>query len=133
VVARNTLVAVAPDGANIFRIVSHRHFELFCNMIDSLPPKAVLKAAARERLMLDEDLAFGRLVSNKDTALILNFCRFIEGAALHGLVLPRTMPMEHWTFYRRTVERLVAVGELPRQVQEDFEAANHDVFFRIVA
>jgi len=78
-------------------------------------------------------LAFGRLVSNKDTALILNFCRFIEGAALHGLVLPRTMPMEHWTFYRRTVERLVAVGELPRQVQEDFEAANHDVFFRIVA
>ena len=51
------------------------------------------------------------------------FCRFLEDAALGWLALPRTMPMEHWTFYGKTVERLVAVGELPRQVQEDFEAA----------
>ena len=113
--------------------MGHRLFETFCEMVDRLPPKAVLKAAARERLMLDEDLAFGRIVSSEDTALILNFCRFLEGVALHGLVLPRTMPMEHWTFYRRTVERLVAAGELPHQVQEEFEAVNHDVFFRIMA
>ena len=43
------------------------------------------------------------------------------------------MPMEHWTFYGKTVERLVAAGKLPREVQEDFEAANHDVVFRIMA
>ena len=102
-------------------------------MIDGLPPKAVLKAVAIERFMLEEDLAQGRTLPSDDTASILTFCRFLEGAVHGRLVLPRTMPMGHWTFYIMIVERLVAAGELPREAKEDFEAANHDVFSRIMA
>ena len=102
-------------------------------MIDGLPPKAVLKAVAIERFMLEEDLAQGRTLPSDDTASILTFCRFLADPARGGLTLPRTMPMEYWAFYEKTVERLAAAGELPRGVQEDFETAFHDVFSRNMA
>lgn len=106
-------------------------FETFCEMIDGLPPKAVLQAVAVERFMLEEDLAQGRTLPNDDTGSILSFCRFLEDAAHDELVLPSTMSMEHWVFYGKTVERLVAVGELPHEVQDGFETAFHDVFSHI--
>ncbi len=102
-------------------------------MIDSLPPKAVLKAAARERLMLEEDLAQGRTLPSEDTDSILTFCRFLAGAVVGSMVWPRTMPMEHWTFYVQTVGRLVAAEELPRKVKDDMEAAFHDVLCCLTA
>jgi hypothetical protein len=116
-------VAVESDGADILRIMSHRHFELFCEIIDGLPPKAVLKAVAMEQHMLDEDLALGRTPPSDDTASVLRFCRFLEGAAHGALLMPRNVPMKHWAFYAKTVERLVAAGELPCEVQQDFKPA----------
>jgi hypothetical protein len=112
--------------------MGHRLFETFCEMIDSLPPKAVLKAVAIERFMLEEDLAQGRTVPSDDTTSILTFCRFLGDAARGWLTLSRTIPAGHWTFYGKTVERLVAAGELPRGAQEDFEAANRGIISRIV-
>jgi hypothetical protein len=102
-------------------------------MVDGLPPKAVLKVAALEQRMLDEDLAQGRTLPSDDTDLILRFCKFLEGAIHGALVMPQSIPMEHWAFYEKTVERLAAAGELPGEAKEGFEAANHDVFFRIMA
>jgi hypothetical protein len=102
-------------------------------MIASLPPKAVLKAAAGEQRALAEDLALGRTRPDDDTAAILTFCRFLEGAVHGSLVLPRTMPMEHWTFYLKIVGRLVAAEELPGQTKDDIEAAFRDVFCCIMA
>lgn len=102
-------------------------------MIDGLPPKAVLKAVAIERFILEEDLAQGRTLPSDDTASILTFCRFLAGAVCGALVWPRTMPMEHWTFYVKTVGRLVAAEELPRNVKDDIEAAFHDLFCCIMA
>lgn len=119
--------------AVILRTMSHHSFEMFCEMIDGLGPKEVLKAAAMERHMLNENLALGRTVPSEDSTLIRTFCRFLEGAAYGRLVLPRTMSMAHWTFYEKIVERLVAAGELPRKAQEDLEAANNAAFFRIMA
>ena len=113
--------------------MNHRPFEVFCEMIDGLPPEEVLKAAAEEKRMLNEDIASGRTVPSDDTSDIRSFCRFLE-AAFHGrFVLNRSMPMEHWTFYGRTVERLVAAGQLPHKAKEDLEAANEAAFFRIMA
>ena len=102
-------------------------------MIDGLLPKAVLRAVAIERFMLEEDLAQGRTPPSDDTGSILTYCGFLEDVARGELVLPRTIPIEHWAFYQKTVERLVMAGELPREVQEDFETAFHEVFFRIKA
>ncbi len=106
---------------------------MFCEMIDGLAPQEVLKAAAMERCMLNEDLALGRTVPSEDTTSIRNFCRFLEGAAHGRLVLPRTMPMEQWMFHEKTVERLVAAGELPRKAKEDLQTANNAAFLRIMA
>jgi hypothetical protein len=112
--------------------MNDRPFETFCEMIDSLPPKAVLEAAARERRMLEEDLSSGRTPPNGDTASILDFCRFLEGAVRGSFVLPDTMLMEHWAFYGKTVRRLAGAEELPRKLKEDIEAAFRDVFCRIM-
>ena len=113
--------------------MSHCLFETFCETIDGFPPKAVLKAVAIERFMLEEDLAQGRTLPSDDSASILTFCRFLEGTALGWLVLPRTIPMGQWMFYIKIVEQLVAARELPREAKEEFEAAKHDVFSRILA
>ncbi len=113
--------------------MNHRPFEMLREMIDSLPPKAVRKAVAIERFMLEEDLAQGRTLPSDDTAAILTFCGFLDDATCGAAVMPPSMPMEHWAFYKRTVERLVAAEELPRKAKEDFEAANHDVAFCIMA
>lgn len=102
-------------------------------MIDSLPPKAVLKAAAREQRMLEGALALGQTLPSEDTVSILNFCRFLGGAVHGRLVLPRTMPMELWMFYVKSVGRLVAAEELPREVKDEIEEAFHNVFCCIMA
>lgn len=110
-----------------------RLFEVFATMINSFPPKAVLRTVARERHMLEEDLASGRTQPNGDIAAILNFCRFLEGAVLGSSALPHTIPMEHWTFYVKTVERLVAAAELPPNVKTDIETAFQNIFRCIMA
>ncbi len=92
-------------------------------MIDGLPPKAVLKAVALERRMLEEDLALGRTFANKDAPLILSFCKFLESVVHGRLVLPSVLPVEHWAFYGKTVERLATAGELRSGKLENFEAA----------
>jgi len=97
-------------------------------MIDSLPPEGILKAAAVERFMLEEDLAEGRMLPDEDTDSILAFCRFLAGTANGSMIWFRSMPMEHWEFYVKTVSRLVAAERLPRSVKEDIEAAFQDVF-----
>jgi len=107
-------------------------FETFCAMIGSLPPKAVMKAVERERRMLKEDLSSGRTLPDDDTASILNFCTFLEGAVFGSLVLPDNMPMEHWSFYVKTVQRLVGAEELPRKLKDEVEAAFYGVFCRIM-
>ena len=112
--------------------MSSHPFETFCEMIESLPPKAVLRAVAIERFMLEEDLAVGRTSPDDETGLILSFCRFLEEAARGELIVPRTMPPGHWTFYGKIVEQLAAAGELPRKVKEDFETEFHSAFSRIM-
>ena len=105
-----------------------RPFEIFCTMIDRLPPKAVPKAAARAQSMLEEDLAFGRTALNGDTASLLTFCSFLAGALEDRLILPRTGTMECWASCVQTVGRLVAAKQLPRKLQEDIEAAFYDAY-----
>jgi len=103
-------------------------FETFSERIDSLPPEAVLEAAAEERRRLEGDLARGKLLSDEETDSILAFCRFLAGAIHGSMIWPGTMPMEHWTFYVKTVGRLVAAEQLPPGVKKDIEAAFQGVF-----
>ena len=113
--------------------MNSRLFETFRETIDSLPAEAVLKAVTVEWRKLEEDLAEGRTLPSQDTESILTFCRFLVGSAFGALVWPSTIPIEHWTFYVKTVGRLVAAEELPQNVKEDIEAAFHDVFCCIMA
>lgn len=114
-------------------MVNSHLFETFHEKIGQLPPEAVRKAVAAEWRKLEEDLAQGRTLPGEETDSILTFCRFLVGSVAGAVVWPRAIPIEHWTFYVQTVERLVAAEELPRNVKDDIEAAFHGVFCCIMA
>jgi len=98
-------------------------FKTFCERIDGLPARNVLTAVALERQTVGQDLALGRAQPSVDTASILTFCRFLEGASQGALTLDTILPTGQWEFYRKTFERLAAAGELPEEVRKDFDLA----------
>jgi hypothetical protein len=110
-------------GCNQKDSVLRRPFETFREMVEGLPSKAVLKAVALERRMLEEDLALGRIFPSKETSSILDFCSFLDAVVRGRLVLPSALPMEHWEFDGKTMERLATAGEFPGRKTTDFEAA----------
>ena len=113
--------------------MNSRLFETFRETLDNLPPEEVLKAVAAERCQLEQDLIQHRILPGEDSDSILAFCRFLAGAAFGSMVWPDTMPIDHWTFYVKTVKRLVEAEQLPFTVRRDIEAAFHGVFCCIMA
>jgi hypothetical protein len=61
--------------------MTSRFFELFCEMLDGIPAKAVIPAAAAERRMVEDDLAQKRAVPDEETTSVLSFCDFLSAAA----------------------------------------------------
>jgi len=56
-------------------------FESFCEMIDELPVKAILRTAEVQRRVLEEALAYQRRVPVDDAGSIASFCDFLMAAA----------------------------------------------------
>ena len=84
-------------------------------MIDNIPVGAIIRTLEREQRMVEDDLAHQRPVSLKEAESILNFCYFVEavreGSPGWAFTLP--LPPEHLTFYRKTLDRLIAAQHLP--------------------
>jgi hypothetical protein len=97
-------------------------FESFCDMLDSIPIKAVLRAADAERRMVEDDLEKKRTESDEYVTSVLSFCNFLT-LAVRGIYayLPG-LPVEHCAFYRTVVQRLVEAGELPFELKKHFDA-----------
>ena len=98
-------------------------FEKFAEMVDSLPPKAVIKAAKLERQMLDDDLAHKRTMPMAEVRSIVTFCDFLQNGPEAARGVRFSVPIQHLGFYRSTVKRLVNDGELPYEAGEIFDAA----------
>ena len=96
-------------------------FETFCEMMESIPTKALLRAAEAERRMLEDDLEKKRTPRERDAISVLHFCRSLANAT-RGL--PSVLPVwriEHWAHYREIVRRLADTGELPCCTMEQFD------------
>ena len=94
-------------------------------MIDSLPPKAVIRAAEAERRMIEDDLSNQRILPDREIRSILAFCGFLEAAAggrPFSFSKVADVPTEEWAFYGKIVQKLVESGELPLAAKNRFEA-----------
>ncbi len=91
-------------------------------MIDSLPVRGIYRAMEAESSMLLEDFALIRPVPLEEVFSILHFYHFLLASAVGTGITPVRVPAEHLNFYRKTVNRLVAAGELPDSAKERFKA-----------
>lgn len=95
-------------------------FDSFCEMLESIPVKAVLRAAEAERRMVEDDLEHKRTERDPCVVSVLSFCNFLmlEVCGRHASMA--ALPVEHRMFYGKVVQRLVEAGELPSGSTEDF-------------
>ena len=96
-------------------------FESFCEMLESIPIKAVLRAVDAERKMVEDDLTKKRTERDEYVSSVLGFCNFLLLAVcgVHDTIT--ILPREHRAFYGKIVQRLVAAGELPSEITGHFE------------
>ena len=104
-------------------------FETFCEMLESIPVQAVLRAADAERRMVEDDLEMKRTEPDENSLSILSFCDFLLRSVSGGYVSLPAMPVEHCAFYRKIVHRLVEAGELPPEMVGQFDR----IFFRALS
>jgi hypothetical protein len=104
-------------------------FETFCEMLESIPIKAVVRAADAERRMVEDDLRKKRTVPDLYVDSVLGFCNFLTSAVAGIYVTLPAFPLEHCAFYRKIVQRLVDAGELPAEIVGEFER----IFYRALS
>jgi hypothetical protein len=98
-------------------------FESFADMIEFIPPGAIVDTLERESHMLIEDLRCNRPVPKDEADSILIFCRFVD-VLRRGLpisIMDAALPASHLEFYRKTIDRLVQAGELPAAAPDEFD------------
>lgn len=96
-------------------------FETFCEMLESIPIKAVVRAADAERKMVQDDVEKKRTVPDTNVDSVLSFCDFLTSAVAGMHATPPVFPVEHCAFYRKIIQRLVDAGELPVEIVGEFE------------
>jgi hypothetical protein len=100
-----------------------RRFDLFANMLDHVPVKAILAAIKLEHWMIEDDMLYKRVPETKDVNSILYFCQFIIAVIEGETILPRRSLARHVAFYREIVLRLIKTGQLPDESIEQFDHA----------
>lgn len=91
-------------------------FESFCELLETIPIKAVLRAVDAERRMVEEDLVKKRTEMDEYVASVLGFCNFISLALTGIYTCAPALPFEHRAFYRRIIQELVDARELPFEI-----------------
>jgi len=96
-------------------------FESFCEMLESIPIKAVLRAVDAERKMVEDDLHKKRTERDEYVSSVLGFCNFLMLAVCGIYVSITSLPSEHRAIYRKIVQRLVDAGEIPSEIVGQFD------------
>jgi hypothetical protein len=96
-------------------------FESFCEMLESIPIKAVLRAVEAERKMVEDDLNKKRTERDEYVSSVLGFCNFLMLAVCGVYDTITSLPWEHHAFYSKIVRRLVDAGELPSEIIAHFD------------
>lgn len=100
-----------------------RLFETFCEMLESIPANAVLRAVEAERRMVEDDLKYKRTARDPYVSSVLSFCNFLTLAVCGVYSSMATLPVEHRMFYGKVVQRLVDAGKLPLGSTERFNGS----------
>ena len=96
-------------------------FESFCDMLETIPAKAILRATDAERKMVEEDLEKKRTESDEYVTSILSFCNFLMLAVRGQYAVMSSLPFEHRVFYSKIVQRLIDAGELPADIRSHMD------------
>jgi hypothetical protein len=96
-------------------------FESFREMLESIPIKAVLRAADAERKMVEDDLDKKRTEPDEYVTSVLGFCNFLLLAVGGIYAAIPGLPAEHRAFYSKMVQRLVEAGELPSETKSHLD------------
>ncbi len=100
------------------------------NTLEILPARAILKTLELESQMLKDDLLNDRPIPVGEAQSVLDFYEFIRliksGSPTKKPISAN--PFHPMDFYRKTIDRLVAAGELPATAVAQFEAAFRDQF-----
>ena len=113
---------MAAEAAGL-TVIHPRLFDSFAEMIANIPAQSIIRVLAEESYMLGVDLTQPRPLLPTDVGSILIFSRFVEagGKCPHPILKKVELPAAHVDFFRHTVARLTAAGELPRPAGEEFE------------
>jgi hypothetical protein len=97
-------------------------FDAFRQMINDLPPEAVLKALDLQCKMLEHDLEAGRLSASEAALSIVSFRQFVRTVKVgHAMHCVKPLPPEHIEFFKGLIVRLVKAKELPPDAMEQFD------------
>jgi hypothetical protein len=102
-------------------------------MVEGLPAKAIFRATEMERRMLEDDISSKRIPLTSGEFSVLDFCHFLEAVRLGVDTIPSAMRVEQTAFYRKIVERLVEVEELPPYAIAQFDATFSSSFLKALA
>src|SRR5262249_31107291 len=119
-----------PRSHQISTIMYAYLFDTFSRMIESIPVRAVIRAAEAEGRMVEDDLEKHRVPPDEETISVLGFCNFLAASARGFLVPLPASPIEHCAFYRKIVKRLVEAGELPFAVKDQIDRTFSRVLFK---
>jgi len=119
--------------SNSFLRMNSRLFEAFCEMLDRVPAKAIVRAAEAERRMVEDDIAAKRTEADRDATSVLTFCNFLINAARGIQCAFPLWPIEHCAYYRKVVQRLVEAGELPEGIKVKFDISFSQALVRALA
>lgn len=108
-------------------------FNSFARMIDEMPMPGIFGTLELERRMIEEDLAQKRTMPIGEVQSILSFCQFIGAAKQDSQILPIALPIQHVSFYREIVRRLIEAELLPLKASEQFENVFSHVLFQDAA
>jgi hypothetical protein len=115
------------------KTMSVQLFQSFSEMIDKIPAKGVLTAVELERQMLQNDLVAKRTLPFKAVQSILAFCNFLKNTVSGVHSVSTVLPLQHISFYRKTIERLVQAGELPVEAGKLFDETFSAAFLKATA
>jgi hypothetical protein len=110
--------------------VNSRLFESFCETIDPLSVKALLRAVEVQHGIIEDDLANRRVAAVDDAQSIASFCAFVVAASRGSAFFCPPLPLEHCAYYRKIVQRMVEAGELPYDAQERFDLNFSQALFK---
>jgi len=96
-------------------------FESFCDLLENIPIKAVVRAADAERKMVEADLRSKRTEPDEYVVSVLGFCNFLTLAVRGNHPTVPGFPYEHRIFYASIVRKLVDAGELSPEFKGQFE------------